>query len=140
MNFFGETEDASKMPGVFVFGANAHGVHRGGAARQAAQMGYPQGSHDSLYIPNKQFLPCTGIYGVSTKWQFWEDGDLALTSAALLKLHETVKCYPNLRFNITAVGTGLSRLSFASVAVPLVPLAVEPNVWLDERFRRHFNA
>lgn len=110
---------------VFVFGSNAHGLHDGGAARDAFQKfgaiwGEGHGHHGQSYAINTM----SGFPTLAAE----VDTFLAYARA-----------HPELRFQVTPIGTGIAGYRVDQVA-PLfankpenVVLPVEFSGWLEEK-------
>jgi hypothetical protein len=109
---------------VFVFGSNAHGLHDGGAARDAFQKfgavwGEGHGHHGQSYAIDT-------MSGFPT------------LAAEVDTFLDYARAHPELRFQVTPIGNGVAGYRVDQVA-PLfvdrpenVVLPVEFSAWLDE--------
>ncbi|OBH19711.1 hypothetical protein A5710_07850 [Mycolicibacter sinensis] len=108
---------------VFVFGSNAHGMHDGGAARDAFQKfgavwGEGHGHHGQSYA-------------IDTMSGF------ATLAAEVDTFLDYARAHPELRFQVTPIGTGIAGYRIDQIA-PLfadrpenVVLPVEFSSWLE---------
>lgn len=104
---------------VFVFGSNLHGIHAGGAARQA-----------------KDFFGAIEGKGVGIQGQSYAiptlDGNFQKLPLNIIKLYvrdmfDYALSYPNDIFYLTAIGTGIAGYSKEEMETA-IPKAVPSNV------------
>lgn len=113
---------------VFTYGANRRGIHGAGAAKQALKWGAIMG----------QVGFAGQTYGICTKDRRIRTLPLSEISAEIQTFLFYAERHPDLRFLVTAIGTGLAGLGVKDVA-PLFT-DVPPNVYLPASFWEVLNA
>jgi len=109
---------------VFVFGSNRGGRHGAGAARQAVKWGAKFGQGEGLMGQT---------YGIATK-----DKNLSVLSLREIQINierflRFAENRKDLKFLVTAIGTGLAGYSSKEIA-PLFGKKIPENVYLPQSF------
>lgn len=115
---------------IFVFGSNLKGIHGAGAALHAKRRwGARQGQGEGMQGQS---------YALPTKRTPWERMTLLEVECHVAKFLRFARARADLRFQVTAVGTGRAGFTVAEIA-PLFA-AAPPNCDLCDEFASHLAA
>ena len=104
----GTNAKGSQMPVIFVFGSNLAGRHGAGAALFAFQ------NHGAIYGQGRGLQGKS--YAIPTKDEKLQTRKLEDIAKDVDEFIKFAQSYPELKFNVTPIGTGLAGLSHEEMA------------------------